>query len=292
MKELRLVDLCAEFLKWMERQVEAGRSRPRTLAYYQDHLRDLCRALGAELVQRLIPLDLDRQCRTWHQIQAIQRVFNWAMQMELVQKNPAAKLKRPPAGRRKRILAPVEQARVLRSSRRHARRVLIFMRETICRPTEARELIWEDWRPEESLFAVGDFKAKERRQDGADYRFILLTPRAERLIARLHDRASEHGPPAGPVFLTSHKKPWTRNALRLCVRRVCRRLGLDAIDGEHIVPYTFRHTAATRATAAGMPDRVLADLMGHTNTQTTARYQHLQLDDLRRHLVQIRRRPG
>src|SRR6185295_4351794 len=51
--------------------------------------------------------------------------------------------------------------------------------------------------------------------------------------------------------------------------------------GETIVPYTFRHTAATLASAAGVRDRLLADALGHTETSTTARYQHLATEHIR-----------
>lgn len=51
--------------------------------------------------------------------------------------------------------------------------------------------------------------------------------------------------------------------------------------GENFVPYTLRHTFATLATAAGIRDRLLADALGHTETATTARYQHLSVEHVR-----------
>ena len=65
--------------------------------------------------------------------------------------------------------------------------------------------------------------------------------------------------------------------------------GPDA-NGENVVAYTLRHTAATRACTSGVPDRVLADLMGHTSTDTTRRYQHPRLDDLARAIRQANTR--
>ena len=56
-------------------------------------------------------------------------------------------------------------------------------------------------------------------------------------------------------------------------------LGPDE-NGENIVAYTMRHTSATRATACGVRDKLLAELMGQTNTATTQRYQHLQAEHL------------
>jgi integrase/recombinase XerD len=88
--------------------------------------------------------------------------------------------------------------------------------------------------------------------------------------------------PEAHLFLNSRGAPWTSSALRIAVRRACRRLGLDETHGEKIVAYTIRHTAATAATVAGVRDRHLADLMGHSTTRTTARYQHLDVEHLRK----------
>jgi integrase/recombinase XerD len=60
------------------------------------------------------------------------------------------------------------------------------------------------------------------------------------------------------------------------MRRLRRRIDL----ADDVVPYTLRHTAATRATVAGVRDKLLAELLGHTSTRTTARYQHPNVEDL------------
>ena len=39
--------------------------------------------------------------------------------------------------------------------------------------------------------------------------------------------------------------------------------------------HDLRHTFASRLAMAGVPIRTLADLMGHTEVQTTTRYAHL-----------------
>ena len=43
-------------------------------------------------------------------------------------------------------------------------------------------------------------------------------------------------------------------------------------DGPTISPHSFRHTATTLALTAGVPIADVAAQMGHTSTQTTARY--------------------
>lgn len=77
------------------------------------------------------------------------------------------------------------------------------------------------------------------------------------------------------------------HALRCRFRVLRRRLGIERDRrGETIVPYSFRHTGATIAAASGVRDRILADVLGHIETKTIARYQHLQ----RGHLVDAMRK--
>jgi integrase len=75
----------------------------------------------------------------------------------------------------------------------------------------------------------------------------------------------------------------------LRMSRLRKRLGLSRdARGEQLVCYSVRHTGATRAAAAGVRDRILADIMGHTNTRTTARYQHLEVSHLTAAIESIR----
>jgi integrase len=83
------------------------------------------------------------------------------------------------------------------------------------------------------------------------------------------------------IFLDNRRKAWTSNAVRCRMRRLRKKLGLEPDEnGEKVVAYTLRHTVATRACTSGVPERGLADLMGHTSTNTTAQYQHPQLTHL------------
>jgi site-specific recombinase XerD len=83
----------------------------------------------------------------------------------------------------------------------------------------------------------------------------------------------------GIVFRNAAGRPWTGNAVRCCMRRLRKHFTTKG-ETEKIVAYHVRHTMGTQFTAAGVRDRVLADLMGHSSTRTTARYQHLQVEHL------------
>jgi integrase len=152
------------------------------------------------------------------------------------------------------------------------------MRHTLARPGEIRDLRWRDYHADTKLLCLSSFKAKKRRKDGVAVRAIPVDPYLQRLLQRWKSRRSPL--PEHHLFVNQHGKPYTGSAIRLAIKRAAMRAGLVADGEEAVVPYTMRHTAATFATKAGVRDRVLATIMGHTSTRTTARYQHLDVAEL------------
>jgi integrase len=160
--------------------------------------------------------------------------------------------------------------------------VLWFLRHTISRPGEARALKWADVFLSESVCRLKSFKGKNQRRDGVRVRVIPLTPV---VIQVLRDWWQARKPKLdAPVFLNSKGLPWSSNALRLAMHRACEVVNNQ--PGERVVCYTIRHTGATKATLNGVADRLLAGIMGHSSTRTTARYQHLGEQDLVRVMAQ------
>ena len=212
----------------------------------------------------------------WHSVQAVQRLYNWAISMGLVESNPFKKIARPAIGARERILSPTETVRLLRGADCRFRRFLLAMRQTIARPQEVRAFQWKHMRDDPApMFVLTDFKAKRRRKDRAAVRIIPLDDRMVRMLERMARRRNPA--PDDYVFLNSFGKPWSAKSISLRMRLLRTKLGFKPDEnGEQVVAYTMRHTGATNAAARGVRDRVLAELMGHTNTKTTARYQHLQ----------------
>ena len=84
----------------------------------------------------------------------------------------------------------------------------------------------------------------------------------------LRQLVTEH--PAGPLLRTRRGTAWTPKAVAWAVYRLCGRLGVKA------TPYGYRHTYATDALAAGVPDAQVAALLGHGSTAMLHRhYSHL-----------------
>lgn len=282
-----LKPLIVLFLDWTAANRAAG-----TTAGYKRHLDAFAVAVGDVSLSDLRAYHLLEWGRTWHQIQAVQRLFNWAKNdAELIDRNPFTRVKKPTPRGRRRILSYHELAKLLRVSRRDFRELLIASRETLSRPQEVRTLAWEELRHDESAQAVEDalrqgtayfelteFKARKRRRDHQTTRVIPISLRLGRLLLRIRQRDAVAG---GEVFRTFRGVPWSKERIRQRMRTARKRAGLQRDRaGETVCLYTLRHTMATRACARGVRDRVLADLLGHTTTRTTARYQHLEVPDL------------
>ncbi len=279
---ITLGQLADKYGDWMKREVEAGRMKQRTLDYYQDHIQKFLDTVGGRRpALGVVPHELEMFKGSWHSVQAVQRLYNWGVEMGLLRENPVRSVKKPDLGQRERVLTDAEQTKLLDGTDEHFRSFLLALLHTIARPQEVRALQWKHLVLEPvPMFVLTDFKAKKRRKDRKTaVRRILLD---DTMVKLLEELAKKRKPrPDDFVFLDRRRKPWTANAVRCRMRRLREKLELGSDgNGENVVAYTIRHTAATRACTSGVPDRVLADLMGHTSTDTTRRYQHPQLDHL------------
>src|SRR5262249_20033493 len=181
-------------------------------------------------------------------VQAVQRPYNWAVEMGLLRSNPVRGVKKPDLGQRRRVLSAAEQERLLAAADKHFCPFLLAMLHTIVRPQEVRAVCWKHLvlKPV-PLFVLTDFKARDRRKDRQTaVRRILL---AEAIVTLLEALTARRQPsPEGPVFLDRRGLPWTANAVRCRMRRLREKLGLEADEhGEKLVADTLRHTAGTLA---------------------------------------------
>jgi integrase len=279
---ITLGQLADKYGDGMKREVETGRMKPRTLDYYQDHIQKFLDAVGGRRpALGVVPHEVEMFKTSWHSVQAVQRLYNWGVEMGLLRENPVRSVKKPDLGQRQRILTTIETARLLRAADRDFRPFLLAMRHTIARPQEVRAFQWKHLvNHPVPIFLLRDFKAKQCRKDNKTA--IRVIPLDDRMLRLLNRLARKRQPcPEDFVFLDSRGRPWSSNAIRCRMRRLRNKLGFGPDEnGEQVVAYTMRHTAATRASSRGVRDKVLAELMGHTNTMTTARYQHLQADHL------------
>ncbi|MFM7149012.1 MAG: tyrosine-type recombinase/integrase [Gemmataceae bacterium] len=274
--------LADEFGAWLLREIDASRLQTKTLEYYQHQLQKFLDSVGGNRSATSIrPHELEMIKGGWHSVQAVQRLYNWGVQMGLVPENPFRKIKKPDPGHRQRVLTDKEQQELLAAADEPFRQFLLAMLNTIARPQEIRALRWRDLVMEpQPMFVLHDFKARKRRKDRQTaVRRIFLNDFMLDMLQHMRQKQcpgiDDH------VFLDKRGRAWTGNAIRCRMRRLRKKLGWTPDEnGENVVAYSLRHTGATRASVLGVSDRSLSELMGHTTTSMTRRYQHPPLDHL------------
>ena len=276
--------LTETFLQVLDQAVIVSPSKKGTREWYYYQFKHLLRAKDASgrlVADRdaatIIPEDLAAAPYTFHFCKATKRLFHWAHEAGHVPHYRFAGFQGPPCGERSRTLNDDEYRIVMRIARTSLRRVLWFMKQTLARPGELRQLRWSEVFLDKQVIRLAKFKARDRRRDGVKVRMIPLSPAASRLLA--YWKRVRAPKPEDFVF-HGDRRPWSANSLRLAMARVTKAAGINLGTGERVVCYTMRHTGATEATRRGVQDRRLADILGHTSTSTTARYQHLREADL------------
>lgn len=261
-------------------RVKLGTTEEGTRSYYEYQLKKLRAAVGGFPAAELRAHHLTAVELTHHFVRVVRRLYHWAVDedVQLVPRDPFKKLLPPPCGERKRVLTRAEFRRLKAQCSPEFRRLMFVQLRTLARPGEIRQLTWGQVNWPQSCLVLTKFKAQKRRKDKARARLIPL-PKVVIRVLRAMFRAAGGPTPDTPVFLNTRGRPWSANATRCAMRRARAAAGL--IDGgETVVLYTLRHTGATDATRNGVRDKTLADIMGHTRTQTTNRYQHLDASDL------------
>lgn len=160
------------------------------------------------------------------------------------------KAKLPELVRKARDVAPANLLRILNKIPPRPRRLALFIAQTGCRPGEARLLRWDQIDLERRVAIVASHKTVHRT---GRPRTIYLTPGALRALGE---------PGAGFVFLSTRDKPFGDRSLLYHLRK------------HGITPYALRHSFA-QAASESIPVDVLAKLLGHTNTKTTAWYYEI-----------------
>lgn len=282
------VSACVKrFLKWTK-----AKRAPKTWEHYRYQLGRLVKIAGHLLLGELTQARVTAWFSQSHPIQAVQRLCRWcAIEERSIAENPLKGMPKARMGERRRVLSRAESVRLIRAADRAFRPLLIAFRETMARPQEVRALTWDDVAQVDdgksndhfhaaggSHFSLPTAKGFQWRKVDTGDRVIPISPRLSRLLLRLARRRLPFG---RPIFRNRRGRAWTKNAVRSQMWRLRARLGM-APDrrGESVVAYTWRHTGATNAAAAGVRDFALAAVLGHASPRTTERYVHLRAGDV------------
>jgi len=244
----RVADVLEAFLAWAHRHLTSETLR--NLTWYGQMFAEHS---GYLLASELKPIHLTR----WIDGK------KWGPTTEgVLAANPLKGMKCPRANVRQRALSGSEFKTLLRHSDRDFKVLLFALRETGCRPKEARLLRWTDVREDRWVLA----QHKTAHQTGRA-RVIFLTRPMQKLMRLL--RASTN---SEFVFVNARKKPWTVNAMRLRIKRIKSKTNL----AKDVCAYLLRHAWGTHAILNGVDPITVAACMGHSSLEMISRvYVHL-----------------
>jgi integrase len=263
--DTRVASICDAFLVWCERHQAAE-----TYRGYSFYIQSFCEACGYLLVADLRPYHVTNWMdgKSWgptsqfNAVRTAQRVFNWAVEQKLLSQNPIKGMKRPRPASRDSYVSD-EEFRALRRAASPPFRLFLFaLRQTGARPSEVRELTWDQTHDDRWVLFKHKTADKTRKP-----RVIHLTPVMCRLMQFLRRRSKSKY-----VFVNCHGRKWTTNAVRLQMQRLRRKLGLR----DNLCAYEIRHAFGTYGIVNGVDIATLAELMGHRDTTMISRvYGHL-----------------
>lgn len=200
----------------------------------------------------------------------IKSFFAWLTDEEMIDKDPAHKLKPSKLPKRERIALTDTELEILRDACKTLReRALVEIAfSTGCRVAELSgmdigKINWSD----QSIQVIGK---------GDKQRTVYFSGKAGvHLKKYLADRIFT----GGPVWITS-KLPHNRMSTRSLEREIEAIKNRTTID-KPVHPHILRHTFGTQAVRAGMPLQAIQALMGHSSVATTQVYAKTDKESLK-----------
>jgi len=268
-KEVLFDDLCREFLAYSktnkrsyERDVASVKMLKQTFG--SRYLRQITPKMVEDYkAQRKVAFSKKRKrmlspATANRELTCLKTMLNKAVEWEMVEANPAAKVKllREPKGRL-RYLTEVEANMLVECYGDHLKPIVVTALNTGMRLGEILKLKWEEVEFENQIIYVTNTKNGEQRQ----------IPMNKTLTETLQGIKLEK--PSPWVFCN----PRTHNpyrSVRFCFDKAKREAGIEGFDF-----HDLRHTFASRLVMRGVDLVTVKELLGHKQVEMTLRYAHL-----------------
>lgn len=172
---------------------------------------------------------------------------------------------------RVRELKDTEEEKLFAALRNDYHHIARFALLTGCRMQECLDLEWRhiDWRNMQMRVTGKGSKTRTIPMSNAVYNLLWTYPRAdERVFTYLVQRA-DHAP-------RGKRLPIEREGLKSIFERAVKKAGVEDFSF-----HDLRHTCATRLLRKKGNMRLVKELLGHEDMNTTMKYAHVTTDDLR-----------
>ena len=188
----------------------------------------------------------------------LSKLLAYAVDERVLESVPKVVFNKMPRGRI-RSLSRDEEKRIIDALPDTYRHYAYFLLYSGCRVSEALKLEWED--------AAGDQVTFWRTKTDKP-RSIPLASKAREALAYSREKSWKR--PFEKVVYSTFMNEWNKAK---------KAAGLS--HDKQVVPHVLRHTCATRLAQSGMDPLRLQEWLGHATLQMTARYTHLNVNDLR-----------
>jgi integrase len=233
--------------------------------------------LGPEHVQRLQTKLLAKGLSP-ASVQAARNTLSAALSQaerwQLIPRNPVQLVERPHTeDKEPRVLSRQESDRFLAAARGDDMEYLfMLMLATGLRPGEARGLAWacvgsETLEVRQQSIDLGRALAAPKSRHGR--RTVPLVPLAHQALAAQRQRPLR-GFLNDLVFPAADGRPLAARTVRDHFALIAERAGIVGAT-----PHSLRHSTGTYLLAAGVPDRVVQEILGHGSAAMTRHYQHV-----------------
>lgn len=247
------------------------RVRPTTLIWYERTARGVEEAFGNRPAEGLTPEDVNAwlikkgwgQATRNHVAGVLKGIYRWGLQNELIKKDPMAKLikARRVARGGEAVISPEDHKKLLEAATPAFRIVLELLFVSGARPSEIAAITAETFDAAAECIRLAEHKTSRYGHE----RVIYLTPEAVAILS-----AQKALYQTGPLLRGRRDTGWTKDSIVLAMRRTATRAGVK------VTAYHYRHTFATDLLAAGVPDTIVAQLLGHSSVEMIHRvYGHL-----------------
>lgn len=254
------------FLEWTK-----NHRAPRTYDWYLERLQSFAKTIPNMTVDQLRPHHVQAWTdshATWSDgmkrgaIIAVQRVFNWAVHLGHIDRNPVAHLEKPRAGKREIVITLPEYEKILALiSDAEFRDLIVIAWETGARPQEIVKVESRHVDLENARWVFPQCEAKGKRR----IRVVYLNETAMAITRKLLLKS-----PEGTLFRNTNGRAWNHFSVNNRFTRLKKKLG------KKLCLYTFRHSFATRLLEAHVDALTVATLLGHADVSMLGRvYQHL-----------------
>lgn len=221
---------------------------------------------GAQHVEDWLGRYKDRSNTYRHNLaRSVVAAFNWAVKpaRKLLKENPLAGMEKPAQTPRKAYIDDSQWDKIMAVVDGNFRDFLEIMRETGCRPQEARVVTAEHFQRENKRWYFPDPPKKVPGEK--EPRIVYLNDCAFEICQRLALKN-----PTGPLFQNDDGTAWQKNTLTARCARLKKKLGFG------FCVYGVRHAWCTAALKRGVDPLTVATLMGHRDaTMIMKVYQKL-----------------